>query len=71
VHLRLIDAWKDKAIPFIPCANLYFIILIDFRSDKNNMSHLFQRESKSNFQMPNLHELQVDITCVKEIQNVI
>jgi len=39
---KLIDAWEDKANPFIPGADLYFIIPIDFRSDKNNMNHLFR-----------------------------
>jgi len=61
-HSKLIDAWKDKANPFIPGADLYFIIPIDFRSDKNNMNHLFRGSiNQSLIHWICMWQIQVDI----------
>lgn len=68
-HSRLIDAWKDKVNPFIPSADLYFIILIDFRSSKNNMKHLFRRgriNQTFEYWICIRRGLQVDKACVKK-----
>lgn len=44
---------KIKLTPFNP-AHLYFMVLIDFRSGKNNTSDLILKKYKSNFDTLNL-----------------